>query len=306
MKLQDLTGQRFGRLVVLKRAPTHEDPSGRKRTYWTCQCDCGNIKDIAATSLKNGATQSCGCLQKEKTSQNNFKDLANQRFGRLTALWPVGKKSSGTIWHCKCDCGNECDVGVSQLTTGHTQSCGCYNKDRIHETQVKDLTGQKFGKLTVLYEATEKKYGKTTWHCRCDCGQEIDATGNALQRGGIYSCGCANSKGELKIRELLDSHGITFEAQKSFPDLLSPKGNKLKFDFAIYDNDVLTCLIEYQGEQHYKALNYFENGHDNFEERQKRDVTKREYCKNHGIKLIEIPYTDFKSLNWEYLYEKIS
>lgn len=63
-KFQDLTGQRFGRLVALERV---EGRNGRK--MWLCQCDCGNTKAVMAGSLTKGDTQSCGCLQKELLSQ---------------------------------------------------------------------------------------------------------------------------------------------------------------------------------------------------------------------------------------------
>lgn len=63
-KLIDLSGQKFGRLLVLKRAENH----GRE-TYWKCRCDCGNTKEINGAKLKNGHTKSCGCLSKEITSE---------------------------------------------------------------------------------------------------------------------------------------------------------------------------------------------------------------------------------------------
>ena len=45
-----------------------------------------------------------------------IKDLTNQRFGKLIALYPTDKRSgSSVVWHCKCDCGNECDVASSKL-----------------------------------------------------------------------------------------------------------------------------------------------------------------------------------------------
>lgn len=58
-RFQDLTGQRFGKLLVLEK-----DTSiiNNKRIRWICQCDCGNIKSIVGTSLKKGSTQSCGCI----------------------------------------------------------------------------------------------------------------------------------------------------------------------------------------------------------------------------------------------------
>lgn len=65
----DLTGQRFGRLVVIKEAM--ERP--RHRRYWVCLCDCGVEKEIAMTSLRSNLTSSCGCYGREKTSQANSK-----------------------------------------------------------------------------------------------------------------------------------------------------------------------------------------------------------------------------------------
>lgn len=63
----DLTGQRFGRLVVLKF--DHVDSRGQ--AYWICKCDCGNARVVRAGHLRNGATQSCGCMKREKTSISN-------------------------------------------------------------------------------------------------------------------------------------------------------------------------------------------------------------------------------------------
>lgn len=64
-KLKDLTGERFGRLTVLKRAGTNSS----RKPVWECLCDCGNSKNIVSQSLLNGTTKSCGCLRKEQLSK---------------------------------------------------------------------------------------------------------------------------------------------------------------------------------------------------------------------------------------------
>ncbi len=64
-KLIDLTGQRFGRWVVLKKAPPR--PSGN--AYWVCKCDCGTVKEVSGQSLRNRDSTSCGCYQKERFSE---------------------------------------------------------------------------------------------------------------------------------------------------------------------------------------------------------------------------------------------
>jgi len=63
-----------------------------------------------------------------------IKDLTGQRFGRLVVLYDTGeRKNRKVVWHCKCDCGSEVDVIGSDLTSGCTTSCGCYNRERSAE-----------------------------------------------------------------------------------------------------------------------------------------------------------------------------
>lgn len=65
-KLVDLTNQRFGMLIALKRVQ-----SKNGHTYWLCQCDCGNQKEIQTSHLTCGTVQSCGC-QKVKNFNKTF------------------------------------------------------------------------------------------------------------------------------------------------------------------------------------------------------------------------------------------
>ena len=65
----DLTGQRFGRLLVLRR-DTYTD----QQAYWVCQCDCGTITSVIGGSLRRGLTRSCGCLRAERSAENGRKN----------------------------------------------------------------------------------------------------------------------------------------------------------------------------------------------------------------------------------------
>ena len=64
-RVVELTGQRFGRLTVLHRAPRR--PDGRAR--WVCRCVCGRESVVDTKSLRSGNTQSCGCLSRDKASE---------------------------------------------------------------------------------------------------------------------------------------------------------------------------------------------------------------------------------------------
>ena len=76
-KLNDLTGQRFGRLTVIKQAPslrTEYEYCTSYRTMWLCQCDCGETVIVAGEDMKRGHTKSCGCLRRE-TSRQSLKNI---------------------------------------------------------------------------------------------------------------------------------------------------------------------------------------------------------------------------------------
>lgn len=117
---EDLTGQVFGHLTVLRRT---ENRGGR--TCWLCQCDCGREKAVTAHDLKGGKVKSCGCRAHDHS--HNRVDITGRRFGRLTALYPTDKRDrrGSVYWHCRCDCGNETDITEASLMHGNYQSCGC-------------------------------------------------------------------------------------------------------------------------------------------------------------------------------------
>ena len=64
--MRDMTGQRFGRLVVESFAYSRKRPSGNLAYYWNVQCDCGNTRQIQAIKLRHNQTKSCGCILKEQ------------------------------------------------------------------------------------------------------------------------------------------------------------------------------------------------------------------------------------------------
>lgn len=129
--MDNLTNKRFGRLIVL-----HKDEN-RKGNYWICKCDCGNIKSICAKHLKSGDTQSCGCLQKERTKlpKNHTLNLAGKHYGKLTVLSFDHCEKQQVYWLCQCTCGNTRIVSSTDLQQRRVTSCGCeekINRDSIN------------------------------------------------------------------------------------------------------------------------------------------------------------------------------
>lgn len=72
-KIIDLTGQKFGRLTVVKRVEDYVSPSGQKLVQWLCECECGNKTIVQSCILRHGKTASCGCLRNEVVSKINTK-----------------------------------------------------------------------------------------------------------------------------------------------------------------------------------------------------------------------------------------
>lgn len=291
----DMTGQKFGRWTVIGF-----DCNKNRRTMWKCRCDCGTERSVEGARLRGGRSKSCGCLLRESTALRSRKDITNQRFGRLVALYPTEERQGGKIiWLCKCDCGNEVKVPIDRLTGKNTQSCGCLSKEKTSERFCIDLTGQIFGKLTVIKRDNTKNYKRVRWLCKCSCGNsELESVdGYYLRSGEKTQCSkCVpKSKGEEQIKNILIKNNISFTQEKSFDDCRFPKTNRLaRFDFYI-DNKY---LIEFDGRQHIQNTSKW-NSEWNLEYVQEHDQIKNNYCKEHNIPLIRIPYSKINYIKLE-------
>jgi hypothetical protein len=113
----DLTGKRFGKLI-----PQYYIKGGK----WHCLCDCGNEIDVDTRNLNSNHTQSCGCLQKEKASQNVI-DMVGYEDDNFKVLERDGSSSQGIAqWKCICKhCGNIFTTKGSSIRSTGIQSCGC-------------------------------------------------------------------------------------------------------------------------------------------------------------------------------------
>lgn len=297
--LQDLTGKKFGKLTVLNR-----DLSVKNRTKWFCQCDCGTILQysIDGYDLKTGHSQSCGCYAKERQKER-AEDLTGKRFGR----WTVIKRDESpnckrTRWICQCSCESHTIKSVSsdKLKSGESKSCGCLRSDMY----CVDISNKKFGKLTALKRIPKKTvHSSPVWLCQCDCGNFKEVTYHDLNNRAVSSCGCLKSKGELKIEENLKKMGLSYICQYKFNDLKSSSGKHYPFDFAVFIEEKI-ILIEYNGIQHYQAVNHF-GGDEQLKKQKEHDLIKEVYCQKNNLPLIKIPYWDFDIIDTHYLDQLI-
>ena len=139
-------GTRFGRLEVIKFTRFDKE----RRACYLCKCDCGKEKEVGSRLLRKGVTKSCGCLQKDATSNARSLKLVGQQFERLTVIKrvpvPKGRPLQKAYWLCKCECGSNVIVPTEKLTGKETRSCGCLRMERlngIHYTE-RDVTKDVF------------------------------------------------------------------------------------------------------------------------------------------------------------------
>ena len=206
-KVKDLTGQKFGKLVVIERVEK-PDNINDKKAYWICKCECGNItKPIAGTSLTRGNTQSCGCLQKttvRKVGTTTLKDLTGQSFGNWTVIERAENRGRRVCWLCQCTCGNIKVIQAHNLKRQLTNECQCPEQ----------LIGKKFSCWTVVERVEKPSHiqGKGAFYlCKCECGNERIISGRALRANNFSDCECTKDLtgqkfGDWKVIGKVDTH----------------------------------------------------------------------------------------------------
>ena len=128
-------------------------------------------------------------------------DLAGKRFGKLTVIERLNEhKGRYFCWKCNCDCGNQIIVSTKALNRGSIRDCGC--SPRNNHSELKDITGRRFGKLQAKHRSEIKK---DYWVCQCSCGNIIEVHAKELLNRRIKDCGCGSN---LIIDNHLNLKGI--------------------------------------------------------------------------------------------------
>lgn len=234
--------------------------------------------------------------------------------GEIHGCWKVierdknpKSKSHATFWISECqNCGNIASVRKEDLDK-NPRSCNKCKGDIISKIfDDKGLRswkiGDKYGLLTIIGKGTSKS-NHTYVKVQCDCGSEpfevrLEHLKGQNCRGKTISCGCSSkSSGEIKIARILKENNVIFEEQYRISDF----SKFALFDFAIFDRQHnLIKLIEYDGEQHFKPIDFF-GGEEKFKQQQENDRRKDSYCLKNGIKLTRISYADYDNINLEML-----
>lgn len=154
----DLTGQTFGRWLVLSRASNRASGS----TTWNVRCGCGTERIVPRTNLVTGTSTQCKpCGAKQIT---RVEDLTGQTFGSRTVISRAPNRNDDTYWLTRCVCGAETEVRAGHLQAGRSRVCRLCSV-AAKKTAAQSLIGRHYNTLVVIAPASEPD----SWTLRCSC-----------------------------------------------------------------------------------------------------------------------------------------
>lgn len=228
----------------------------KKRTHFCPLCNCDTIKELREA-----------CKQEDITVIQSTPNVTD-------------------FWEMRC---NKCGTVFKRLPTKWLKkSCpecgsihGAYTKEQRQE-----MIDNAFGKGE--FEVLDTGGKDRNFVVRHKCGY-IRSTqySNFIRSSGCPKCSGTMSKGEQKILNYLDSHGIEYVSQQKMGD------TKQSFDFFL---PALNVALEFNGAQHYKPIEIF-GGEERFTQQQEYDLKKKEYCEKNNIILKVISYLEYENID---------
>ncbi len=165
--------------------------------------------------------------------------MTGKRFGRLTVLGDVGKRTESrrVLWKCQCDCGKIKFVRGDHLKKGNTKSCGCLSIEKSHGNNFKDLTNFENDNFKVL-KKVESKNKRAMWLCECKhCENTIELHSNSINK--YHSCGCLKTGASKEYMESIrdaESLKSTKPTKKSTTGVRGVYYQKKKHSYQVFIN----------------------------------------------------------------------
>lgn len=283
--------------------------------WWKCEQGHKYKLNIAARTIFNLKCPIC-------YPDNKLLPIGT-KYGCLTII-----DNSNNNYKCKCKCGKIHNLDIFKFLEKRHKYCGydcnlrknildtyeriydeTYNihlENTRHETlEIIECVDENYEELFGYYDKRKKNGGTfkiyKKYKCQCYlCGKEyVFKSSDFLIKKESYRyysvahCNCHEiSSFQWRTMDVLNKHNILYRVEVFFDDLKGVTNiMPLRFDFVIYDsNEKPKYFIECQGKQHYESVEEF-GGDLAFERQKKHDELKRNYAKNKGIPLYEIPYT---------------
>lgn len=247
---------------------------------------CGYEWEVKYSNFKNNGSRCPKCNGCQLKTTEQYKKEVLDLVGNQYMVTGEYINSRTPIKMIHKTCSQEIAITPNNFLRG-ARCVHCFGNSMKDTATFKDEVAVNFPDYEVIGEYQGNKTPIQMFHK--PCGTAWKVTPNNLLRG--YGCPtCASSKGEKGVRDYLTRNGYIFSEQHTFPDFRFIK--ELPFDFAVFNDDQsLLCLIEFDGEFHFKPARF--KRHDNvarFKVGKQRDLIKDQYCLLHGIPLIRIPF----------------
>jgi hypothetical protein len=272
----------------------------------TFQCKCGKIFKTTFTHFKEnygkreGQKQcpECGIKKQKLKKRKPYEKVKEEIESNGCKLLTPQNEYKGTQYKVKvkCKCGDIFECSPNTMKMYNKYQCNkCSGKQKLTLKEVKEwikhnAPGYEF--LSKKYKGVDYKY-----EMKCPKGHIFSKRFGHFYHGGDRCPVCISSSGENAIVEYLTKHNIEFKRQYSFPNC--KRVQVLHFDFAVFNQGELYCLIEFDGQQHFEPCGFGsseEEALEKFRIQKECDEIKNKYCKDNNILLIRIPYWELQNI----------
>lgn len=254
------------------------------------KCKCGRISQTTFKNYVkgNGICKSCSMkenIEKKWTNENVKVYFQEQGCELLSEYKDIQQRLK-----YKCSCGNISYVKLSNFQRGN-RCKECANNRIRHDYDFVRTFFQENGCTLISEKYTSSTFQKLDYIC--SCGNPHSIRFLSFQRGERCPNCKSISKGEKAIKSYLDKRNIEYQYQYKIDQCKNI--NPLPFDFALFENNKLKCLIEFDGKQHFKPIEMF-GGQKYLGTVQKHDKIKNDFCRANNIALYRISYKEIKKI----------
>lgn len=262
----------------------------RWRHFVTIECKNGHVDEYYLENVLSGKSKCIECKGKKKTNLKDIKEKLGKKNLKLKRIISEGKLSYHTEVEIECEQGHTYQTTVAVINMG----CGCPecygNKKTDFEDAKKYVESQGDELIDMYFED-----GRCMVVIKCSQGHTYTTPYTTKYKQGRRCGYCNMSSGEQIVYNTLLKYNIKCEYQYTYDDCKIR--NCLPFDFYLPDYNI---LIEFDGEQHYRPVNWgsigWDKALDNFILLKVRDTIKTIYAKSNNIKLIRISYLEIKNI----------
>ncbi len=260
-------------------------------------CECGDIFEVNWNKFKNRDKRQCNeCGRKNigrklRIDKNIIKSNLNKKGYKLLSEYKNNRKA--IVLEDKK--GYKYYSSFSNIHSGKTP----YKFSKFNPHTIENIKLW-LRRQNLNYKILSDKFKNSSTKLKWQCDEEhiFYMNWNNFYTGQRCPY-CEGSSGEIEIQRFLTNNNINFKKEYWFEDC---RGNSdpLRFDFVIFKNNKINLLIEYDGKQHYKPINFGGISDDealiNYKRTKKYDNIKNQYCLKNNIPLLRIPYWDFHNI----------